>query len=213
MALEQAGCPCCQDPGGDARLGGCSCGPPVCPGSCTPSAFPRQERWVCPAPYVHRNSAFEPLAGNQVPGPGTEGPLCRPLPAGSRALFSFHPVLPGFNGQKLCPLPHCGNTNVHSLQGPPRRSTVEGERQRLLQRADCVLGPREPAGPGQRWAGANLSPAGQPEGIEGQGQARACRRGLRGLRPLTGTARKRDALDERGVPLALWEGLRHIRLS
>lgn len=34
----------------------------------------------------------------------TEGPLCCPSPhTGSQALFSFHPLLLGFNGQKLCP--------------------------------------------------------------------------------------------------------------
>lgn len=34
-----------------------------------------------------------------------------------------------------------------------------GERPGLLQRADCVLGPRERAGPGQQRTGASLSPA------------------------------------------------------
>ena len=91
-----------------------------------------------------------------------------PPRADSRALFSFHPVLPRFNGQKLCPLPHCGDTNVHSPQGLPRCSTAQGERQGLLQRADCVLGPRERAGPGQGRAGANLSPAGQQKGGKGR---------------------------------------------
>lgn len=101
-----------------------------------------------------------------------------PPRAGSWALFSFHPVLPAFNGQKLCPLPHCGDTNVHSPQGLPRRSTAEGARPGPPQRVDCVLGPRERAGPGPQRTGANLSPARRPGG---GGQAGACRPGLRGL--------------------------------
>lgn len=65
-----------------------------------------------------------------------------PPRAGSRALFSFHPVLLGFNGQKLCPLPHCGDTNVHSAQGLPSRSPAEGRGQGCYKGLIVCWGPR-----------------------------------------------------------------------
>ena len=149
-------------------------------GSHTQSASPGHRRWVCVAPSVQGSSPFEPLAGNQAPGPRTEGPFCRPRPARAPGpCFLFIPCCRGFNGQKLCPLPHCGDTNVHSPQGLLRRSTAEEGRQARRQRADCVLGPRERAG--RAWAEAGRSQA-EPRwaaaGREGQGGPRACGRGV-----------------------------------
>lgn len=147
-----------------------------------------------------------------------------PPRAGSWALFSFHPVLPAFNGQKLCPLPHCGDTNVHSPQGLPRRSTAEGARPGPPQRVDCVLGPRERAGPGPQRTGANLSPARQPGGgragrrlqarAEGPGMVR---RKVEGPVPLAGSptsqpAGKRGILDEPGQqPGPVGQGILPVR--
>lgn len=135
-------------------VGGAASG--IFPWSCrTPSASLRQQRWVrllLTAPYVHGSSPFSSRwLGTKYQGPEQRDLYAAPSPcAGSWALFSFHPMRPGFNGQKLCPLPHCRDTNVHSPQGLPRHSTVQGERPGLLQRADCELGPQEQAGSGQQ---------------------------------------------------------------
>lgn len=160
-------------------------GPPGSPlesrgGSHPPSTSKRQERWVCLD--LPGSSPFQSLAEDQAPGPRTEGPLSCPSPyAGSWALFSFHPVLLGFNGQKLCPspptpLPHCSDTNVYSPQGLLRVSIREGRCKDGLQRADCVLGPWECTGPGRGELEPTWATLGSHE-TKGQGQSRPCSQG------------------------------------
>ena len=56
--------------------------------------------------------------------------------------------------------------------GAPEPLPRGGERPGLLQRADCVLGPRERAGPGQQPTQASLSPACLAARVGGEGLGR-----------------------------------------
>lgn len=115
------------------------------------------------------------------PGTKRQGPEQRDLYAapsprsGSQGPVFFSSRAAGIQWAETLPLLHCGDTNVHSPQGLPRRSMAEGERPALLQRADCALGPRERAGPGQRDR-SQPEPCGAAAG-RAAGQAEVCGRG------------------------------------
>lgn len=104
---------------------------------------------LCAGLLSFRAAGWEPSARAR-----NRGTFMPPPPrAGSRALFSFHPVLLGFNGQKLCPLPHCGDTNDHSAQGLPSRSPAEGRGQGCYKGLIVCWGPGSEQGLGSSGQG------------------------------------------------------------
>lgn len=134
LALEQGGCPRCQDSGGGEggrSLEDVHVVPQRAQGPRSASASPGQERWVCPTPYVHSSSPFEPLAEDQAPGPGTEGPLCRPLPArtpGPCFLFILYCRDSMGRNSAPCPTVVTQTSILHrgSQDAPPRRGRDKG---------------------------------------------------------------------------------------
>lgn len=92
-----------------------------------------------------------------------------PPPRGLLGPVFFSSRAAGFNGQKLCPLSHCGDTSVHSPQGlrdaPPPRGEAGAETKSQL----CAGAP----GASRAWpavSGPNLSPVGRLGAERGSGR-------------------------------------------
>lgn len=151
--MDQGGCPHCQDVKGATRLEA------ICR-VLQPRGISRQERWVCLLLLCRA-----PLLSSRWPATKRQGREQRdlyaaPPRAGSRALFSFHPVLLDSMGRNSAPSPTVATQTsiLHrgSRDAPPWRGRSQGCYKELI----VCRGP----GSEQAWAmatGANLSPAGQ----------------------------------------------------
>lgn len=149
----------------------CCSGPPA------PKASPRQERWVCPLLMC-----MAPLFSSRWPGTKHQGPEQRdlyaaPPRAGSRALFSFHPVLLDSMGRNSAPCPTVATQTsiLHrgSRDAPPWRGRSQGCYKELIvcwgPGSEQGLGSGDRSQPEPCWAAGRR-----------QGQAGGCRRGAMG---------------------------------
>ena len=113
-----------------------------------------------------------PLLSSRWPGTKRRGPEQRdlyaaPSPRGLPGPVFFSSRAAGIQWAETLPPAPLWRHKRPFCAGAPEPLPRGGERQGLLQRADCVLGPREQAGPGQRRTGASLSPACRAAGRRG----------------------------------------------